>query len=130
MKNIKKNWFFSSHKTLLIISNLLATLIFAILYYLMDYIISNYPNFSEKYLLQELNKSQQKNSNNQIFILKPPLYYLWFSLITQTTVGYTGMLSLDDKSHNFVYMKSEPFKILNILQLLSIFVIPALIYSD
>lgn len=130
MKNLKKNWFFSSHKTLLIISNLLASLIFAILYYLMDYIISYYPNFSEKYLLQELNKSQQKNSNNQIFTLKPPLYYLWFSLITQTTVGYTGMLSLDNKSLNFVHMRSTPFKILNIIQLLSILIIPALIYSD
>lgn len=130
MKNLKKNWFFSSHKTLLIITNLLACLIFAILYYLMDYIISYYPNFSEKYLLQELNKSQQKNSNNQIFTLKPPLYYLWFSLITQTTVGYTGMLSLDNKSQNFVHMRSTPFKILNIIQLLSILIIPALIYSD
>ena len=130
MKNLKKNWFFSSHKTLLIISNLLTSLIFAILYYLMDYIISYYPNFSEKYLLQELNKSQQKNSNNQIFTLKPPLYYLWFSLITQTTVGYTGMLSLDNKSLNFVHMRSTPFKILNIIQLLSILIIPALIYSD
>lgn len=130
MKNLKKNWFFSSHKTLLIITNLLACLIFAILYYLMDYIISYYPNFSEKYLIQELNKSQQKNSNNQIFTLKPPLYYLWFSLITQTTVGYTGMLSLDNKSQNFVHMRSTPFKILNIIQLLSILIIPALIYSD
>lgn len=130
MKNLKKNWVFSSHKTLLVISNLLACLIFAILYYLMDYIISYHPDFSEKYLLEETNKNNEKNSNQPLFTLKPPLYYLWFSLITQTTVGYTGMLSLDDKTENFIHMRSTPFKILNILQLLSIFVIPVLIYSD
>ena len=130
MKNLKKNWFFSSHKTLLIISNLFAALIFAILYYLMDYIISYYPDFSEKYLLQETKNREKQNSNDPLFILKPPLYYLWFSLITQTTVGYTGMLSLDNESQNFIHMRSTPFKILNIIQLLSILIIPAVIYSD
>ncbi len=128
MKNLKQNWFFSSNKTLLFIVNLLSVIFFAILYYLIDYIISYHPLFSEKYLLQE-HKNPKRNSKIPLFTMKPMLYYLWFSLITQTTVGYTGMISLDDESENFIHMRSTPFKILNIMQLLSIFLIPTLIYS-
>ena len=129
MKNLKKNWFFSSHKILLIISNLFAALIFAILYYLMDYIISYYPDFSEKYLLQERKNREKQNSNDPLFTLKPPLYYLWFSLITQTTVGYTGMLESSGNSGTFTSMRSNVFKFLNILQLISIFLIPFITFE-
>ena len=110
----------------LIIRNVISVFIFAGLYYLVDYIISYYPKFAEKYLLEKLPKDSKQKSK-PLFTLKPPIYYLWFSLITQTTVGYTGVITLDNEPQNFVHMRSLPFKILNIMQLFSIFVIPALI---
>tara|TARA_A100001011_G_C14304593_1_gene842486 strand:- start:1434 stop:1817 length:384 start_codon:yes stop_codon:yes gene_type:complete len=123
---LKFNKILSTKGKSLIICNIIAVFIFAGLYYLIDYIISYYPEFAEKYLLEELPKGREHKST-PIFTLKPPIYYLWFSLITQTTVGYTGVLTLDNEPQNFVHMRSVPFKILNIIQLFSIFVIPALI---
>ena len=121
MKNlIFFNWKEKGLKMILL--NIFATLIFAWLYYIQDYIISNYPKFAEKYMLREL--EDKKQSNKPLYTLKPAIYYLWFSLITQTTVGYTGMLQSKGEPETFTSMRSNVFKYLNILQLSSIFFIP------
>tara|TARA_B100000242_G_C42654060_1_gene307196 strand:+ start:152 stop:526 length:375 start_codon:yes stop_codon:yes gene_type:complete len=116
---------FVSQKTKSIfIFNLLLVFIFASLYYIQDYIISYYPDFSEKYLLEY----EKKNfNNNSKFTLKPFIYYIWFSLITQSTVGYTGIITQDNKTQSFNNIRSIPFKILNILQITSIFIVPSIV---
>ena len=118
--------FFSINKKTLVIRNLISVFIFALLYYTIDLIISYYPEFAEKYLLQKKPPDSDQRTK-PLYTLKPLLYYFWFSLITQTTVGYTGAISLDNKQTNFIHMRSIPFKIINIIQLLSIFLIPIFI---
>ena len=110
----------------MVILNIFAVIIFAILYYIQDHIISYYPKFAEKYMLKEL--EDEKQSNEPLYTLKPATYYLWFSLITQTTVGYTGMLQSKGQPETFTSMRSNVFKFLNILQLSSIFIIPFIIF--
>ena len=122
-----RNGYFNllSHKVKYVLKlNLLVVFIFAFLYYIQDYLISNYPDFSEKYLLESNNDNDNDNDNDNHMTLKPFIYYLWFSLITQTTVGYTGIISQNNKRVSFNEIRSIPFKILNILQMTSIFIIP------
>ena len=109
--------------------NVFFILFFAIAYYVQDYIISYYPEFSEKYLLLPKNKKKVERNEKEksLFTLKSPLYYLWFSLITQSTVGYNGVLSKNNKFENFEIIRSIPFKIINILQITSIFITPVFI---
>ena len=91
-----------------IITHLLATLFFAILY------LVSYHIFLE----------QDKQEGNKI--PDAPLgfwYWLWFSLITQTTVGYGGVEDKNSNTEAFSKIKSNLFKIANCAQLISIFVI-------
>ena len=116
---------FISQKTkYVLICNLILVLIFAILYYVQDYIISYYPDFSEKYLLE---KDTNNSHNKPLLTLKPFTYYIWFSMITQSTVGYTGIITGDNKPENFDKIRSIPFKIINILQMTTIFIVPAIV---
>ena len=111
----------------MILLNMLAVIIFAVLYYTQDYIISYYPKFANKYMLSKIKEKNQ--SDELLYTLKPATYYLWFSLITQTTVGYTGMLESSGNSGTFTSMRSNVFKFLNILQLISIFLIPFITFE-
>lgn len=118
----------------ILLINLFCVCIFAALYYIQDYIISYYPDFAELYLLEKIedeeNKDIQKNNNrkkNSLYTLKPLVYYIWFSLITQTTVGYTGIISKENNHETFQSIRSIPFKLLNILQMTSILCIPAFV---
>ena len=101
--------FISSRKgVLFIITHLTATLFFAILY------LVSYQIFLE----------QDKQEGNKI--PDEPLgflYWIWFSLITQTTVGYGGVEDKNSKSQAFSKIKSKLFKMVNCAQLISIFVI-------
>ena len=116
--------FVSQKAKSVLIFNLLLVFIFACLYYIQDYIISYYPDFSEKYLLEH----EKNNINNKSkFTLKPFLYYIWFSLVTQSTVGYTGIITQNNKTQTFNSVRSIPFKVLNILQITSIFIIPTIV---
>ena len=122
--------FVSEKAKSVLIFNLLLVFIFASLYYIQDYIISYYPDFSEKYFLEyEKNNVNEKNNSNEKknVTLKPFLYYFWFSLITQSTVGYTGIITQDNKTQSFNNIRSIPFKVLNILQITSIFIVPAIV---
>jgi len=126
---MKSNYlrFVSQKAKLVLLLNLLLVFTFASLYYIQDYIISYYPHFSEKYLLEYKNNNHNNDNNKHKFTLKPFLYYIWFSLITQSTVGYTGIITQDNKTQSFNNIRSIPFKLLNILQITSIFIVPTII---
>lgn len=100
---------------------IISTIIFAILYFIQDYIITYFPE-SRKFLIENYN---DKNTN--ILELKPFYYYLWFSLVTQSTVGYNFIVDKYGKSIDFLNIKSKAFKVLNLLQLSSIIIIPSLL---
>tara|TARA_Y100001980_G_C14514462_1_gene289829 strand:+ start:882 stop:1268 length:387 start_codon:yes stop_codon:yes gene_type:complete len=109
----------------LLLINLFFIIFFACLYYLDDFIISYYPEFSKKYLLKkDINENKK---NEKFYTIKPYYYYLWFSIVTQTTVGYGGIDKVDGRSESFVNIKSIPYKIINIFQLLSILITPAIV---
>lgn len=98
--------------------NLLATIIFGLLYYIQDYFISNYTSIAKKLKFIPKNYDASKDKVNSL------LYYLWFSLITQTTVGYSGLLNERiDLSVPWSKLHYRTYKIVNIIQLISIFVI-------
>ena len=94
----KKYTFFKYHIT--------AVVLFAVIYWIQDEIIYSYPELGTR--LGYINKkSKQINS----------LYYwFWFSLVTQTTVGYHGP-KLKKIPPNIIFT--------NIIQLLSILLITA-----
>lgn len=112
-----------------------SVLLFAVLYMFNDWVIGNNIKFGIKYLNVNLNvdkktkeeqlqedtkKLQEEWNNNAAFP-----YYLWFSLITQTTVGYGGVRG----GHGQVVPHSNltyTFQLLNVLQLASVFFIPLL----
>ena len=71
------------------------------------------------YIYSSFNKEKLDKIPNHDF-----LYYFWFSLITQTTVGYANMLpnSLNSQNEEEIFKLS---KYINIIQLISIFILAA-----
>ena len=101
--------FISSRKGVLyIITHLTATLFFAILYFV------SYHIFLEQ---------DKQNGNKMPDEPLGFLYWIWFSLITQTTVGYGGVEDKNSNAEAFSKMKNKLFKMVNCAQLISIFVI-------
>ena len=119
--------------------NFLLVFIFTLLYYIDDYMLTFY---KKTYYNLHLIKDIDYNFN-----LKPIWYYLWFSLSTQTTVGYAGIIKLE-KPPKKVFLDSNEnnssentqktitpfeqtsviFKIINIIQLFSLFITPFLVF--
>ena len=115
------NFLFTKKGYKFILYHLIATLIFAVLYYIQDYFITNNFELAKKIYLVEENYKQPENDSVNSFI-----YYLWFSLITQTTVGYSWILNeKTGQSIPFSQIHERTYKIINIAQLLSIFYITA-----
>lgn len=85
--------------------NVLLVIVFTILYKLTDLFMYYFANEAEK---MDLGKIKHVDKIIDTF---------HFSLVTQTTVGYTS------KYHNVMDTKSVPFKLINYIQLLSIFVV-------
>ena len=106
-----------------ILTNFLIVIIFAILYYIQDFFITKNIEFSKQVGILDKNYNENNNENSEI---KSLLYYFWFSLVTQTTVGYGTIINSNGKQIPFIKIEYIPFKILNILQLISIFVIAAI----
>jgi hypothetical protein len=100
----------------------MSVLIFAVLYYLQDVLITNNKEFAEKYGLLDSKFAHRFYSNEESSLF----YYLWYSLITQTTVGYAGVVNTrTGVPISFMETPNRVFKVLNILQLISILVIMA-----
>ena len=89
--------------------------IFAFLYWISDFLESKNPIFSRK----DLNDTMQTEGVNTF------MYYLWFSLVTQTTVGYSGLRAPSGKAI-FISQADYPYQIINMLQIMSIFIIPVI----
>lgn len=82
--------------------NLLSTIIFGILY-----------------TINELVFKTDNRLHNSIF------YWFRFSLISQTTVGYTNIIINNENREHWINNYNLLFKIINTLQLVSIFIITA-----
>jgi hypothetical protein len=97
--------------------NILSVLIFGILYWLSDYIITKYPNFSKKFYLGHY------TDHNPV---TPFYYWLWQAGLTQTTVGYGGITSATGKPISILNFHNNMYKVLNFAQMFSIFYIAAI----
>lgn len=88
-----------------IIYELLISLLFALAYWITSIFISKYSQPSNQYNFDNSNKIDSFMS------------YLHFALVTQTTVGYGGVLP---DGGNILTTKSRPLRLLVMTQLISI----------
>ena len=88
-------------------THLVSTIIFAILYYLSDQFIFHKPALSARLGFGSIKKTQTLP------------YYFYYSLITQSTVGYQG----GKGEGGFQQVGSNLFKTLNLIQIIGIFII-------
>ena len=106
--------------------HLAAILFFAIIYYLQDwFVLSDIKRAKRLGLLEE-------NIPRKYYSWKssPFSYYIWYSLITQTTVGYGGVVDTGTgETVAFLDLPNRLFKVLNVIQLLSIIMISSLSFN-
>ena len=96
---------------------LVSVVIFSVLYWFAEYILKSYPELSRK-----LYFGYEKSTNQ----LNPYYYWLWYSLITQTTVGYGGIITSDGDNISLLNNHSNLYKLFNFAQFFSIFYITAI----
>ena len=114
--NKKNNYKIESNGLRFLLINILSVIIFAFLYYINDYIITNYLDFAKKYKLVPIDYKHQ-NSVNSLH------YYFWFSLVTQSTLGYSGLINEETgELIPFSKIGYTSHNIINIIQMFSIFV--------
>lgn len=103
--------------------HLLFAIFFAFAYYLQDYFIVHYTEIAKKLFFINNDYDASHDYVNSF------LYYLWFSLITQTTVGYSGLVnSKTGLTVPWSKINYRSFKVINLLQLISIFSITAMLF--
>lgn len=101
--------------------------IFLILFFGISYYLAEQFNFNyfEKAQKMRLIKSHINfNEYNKPGGLD---YYLWFSTVTQSTVGYAGVIDAEGNTIPFEKINSNSFVFLNFCQLISILLVPVLI---
>lgn len=103
MVEVAKLFGWPSKRAFFIKSNLFAVLFFGILYFVCS--------------IWELERDKRESETGKSIGF---FYWIWFSLVTQTTVGYSIW---EDPSYGEVKTNYNTFKIINIAQLISIFVI-------
>lgn len=96
--------------------------LFAMLYWIPDLFEHYNPGFSRKYLGLKVVSSKGYNEANTLY------YWIWYSLITQTTLGYGGLSSSAGKPID-IQDTDYPFKVANLLQIASLIVVPLLAFS-
>ena len=101
--------------------NMIAVVVFAVLYVIQDYIVCDFPELAKslKFIRKDYDAS---NDTPNSF-----LYYIWFSLITQTTVGYAGIVNT--KTNEVYHFENDEYrisKLINLIQLMSVFYIGAI----
>ncbi len=107
VKNLNK-------KTKYLLYHFGAAIIFGILYYIQDYYVTIYPDVFKK-----LGLGHSEPPHHTLD------YWLWFSFLTQTTIGYSGP---DSGSATNISYKNHPnvlFKILSFSQFASVLIITA-----
>lgn len=88
---------------------------FACLYYAQDAFTTKHPRLSERLCLVQ-SADRVETCPNTL------LYYVWFSCITQSTIGYSGLL--DEETGNIVpfsKINSNAYVVLNIAHMLCVF---------
>jgi len=107
---------FSKNGSTFLKFQLILVIVFSILYWLFDNILVMFPEISE-----ELHFGHYKQHTR----VEPYYYWFWHSLITQTTVGYSGLVNNNGHSVSIITNQSNIYKIINMAQLISIFVVAA-----
>lgn len=102
-----------------------AVVVFAVMYKLFDEIICRFPSASKEFGLGR--KTGQDATKPADTPLEPDslLYWMWFSLVTQTTVGYDAGMSVPTSK-----ITNQAYKVVNFVQLISIFGITAYLMSE
>lgn len=103
-----------------VLLHLFFVVFFAVLYWISDIILSKFPEFSKKHLGLVKGDFGNRGENSQDLF-----YYFWFSAVTQTTVGYGGLI--DGKGKAVQIIKSDYlWRFFNLAQLLSVFITPVI----
>lgn len=103
--------------------NLGIILLFAVIYYLQDWFVLTNIKLAQEWGLLEKEIPAEYYSWKS----SPFYYYIWYSLITQTTVGYGGVVdTATGKTVSFLKLPNRLFKALNVLQLLSIILVASI----
>lgn len=98
-------------------------LLFAVIYYIQDWFVLTNIKLAQEWGLLEKDIPKEYYS----WKASPFYYYLWYSLITQTTVGYGGVIdTTTGKSVSFLKLPNRLFKALNVLQLLSVILVASI----
>ena len=122
------NEFFNQKVIKFVFIHLTWILFFALVYWGLDYWISQHPDFAFKYFTPDLAKRSKKMIDSiieDIKIPKPFFYHLYFSALTQTTVGYAGQINEDGRPIPILY-KDKVFQLINFIQLCTIFMTPVI----
>ena len=108
---------FSKNKRIRFLTYHIASIvIFSLLYWSSNIFIESYPEFSKKSGLGYADPQP-----------KSLFYWLYFSAITQTTIGYSGPVEDDGSVIPYSTNKNNGYKLINMCQILSIFGITALL---
>jgi len=93
-----------------LLAQLVASIMFGIIYYIQDIFIYNYIDYAKSINIVSSNFNMQTHQHKSL------LYWMWLSVIMQSTVGNNLPF---DTTGNYIY------PIINIIQLISIFGITA-----
>jgi hypothetical protein len=91
-----------------------AVIIFGLLYWLQDVFMVGYPKVGK-----ELHLGKTIPPSDSLY------YWMWFSVLTQSTVGYGGAVDAQGKAVSFDNIPNNAFRTVNFLQLFSVLFITA-----
>lgn len=100
--------------------------VFLILFFGFSYYITDNFNYNNFDLAQKIGFVKKGITLDEYSKPAGLDYFIWFSAITQTTVGFGGVIDSDGNSIAFQKIYSNIFIFLNYCQLFSILLLPAL----
>lgn len=96
---------------------------FACLYYTQDRFTTTYPQLSQR--LRFVHRADNVEQRSNTF-----LYYIWFSCLTQSTVGYTGLLDeTTGRIMPFSKINSNLYIALNVMQMLCVLALSGVLFQ-